>query len=613
MAATSSTAIVPQILDVKRDYKDWRVRVKTYLLSKDLWDVVETTSEPPEQEGVSDFKGKKNSEALHAIQLSCGPRTFPLIRDKTRAKAAWDTLEALFNREKSNLLSMAAEYDQEEKPDEILRRDYQPFFAAVRRGNWLETKKFLDEHDHAQTVTDSLGTALHNAVIFGQVKIVEELVKLMTKEELKIQSSDGWTALAYAAREDLKMVTCMVTKSTELLRIPENGRQMTPILIAAMYERWDIVRYLFHQPDFPLKDLMPFKGPYGSQLLLSIRLANTFNNTHPTGDHWPPLQQPGPIPAVIQRINHIRQLKLTHVQSQEILDFMCDVIKHLNHEEMRDGLVYEAVYSAVQNGIVEVVTSICKARPELLFRGLEAGKSIFHYSVECRQEKVYELIYGVGKRNLIMTLRDDSFNGMLHYAGILSPSLKEKLDRIPGAALQMQKERQWYKVLNLMARKVEDLILSCSNLELLEIRTCPELDDRWKICSKSIRRRGYLHETKKFLTLHPNAIKGTDRWGTALHNATIFGHEQIVEELVQLMTGEDLEMKDTKDSNGWTALAYAAKDNIKMVECMVTKNKKLLGIPIESLQMTPILIAALHDRWNIVRYLYSFTPRSNAR
>ncbi|KAM2011376.1 hypothetical protein FF2_023190 [Malus domestica] len=123
---------------------------------------------------------------------------------------------------------------------------------------------------------------------------------------------------------------------------------------------------------------------------------------------------------------------------------MCDEIKQLTEEEMRDGLVYEAVYSAVQNGIVEVVIHLCKARPELLFR-LEDGKNIFHYAVECRQENVYSLIYGVGQRNLITTLRDNSDNSILHYAGMLSPLASKKLDGIAGAALQMQRERQWYK------------------------------------------------------------------------------------------------------------------------------------------------------------------------
>ncbi|XP_070673550.1 uncharacterized protein [Malus domestica] len=270
MAAASSTTIVPQILDGEHDYKDWSVRVKTYLLSKDLWDVVE--SEPLEQEGVGDFKfkawRKNNAEALHAIQLSCGPRTFPSIRDKTTAKAAWDTLEALFNREKRKILNM-------QDRDDIQRRDYQAYFAAVRSGDWNKTKSFLDQHADVTGRKDSLGTALHNAVIFKQEKIVEGLVKLMTEEELEKQSSDGWTALAYAARDNLNMVKCIVTQNQNLIGIAEEGSQMTPILILAMHDRWDIVRYLFDLT--PPLDLLPHEGPYGSQLLVFCLFAKQFD------------------------------------------------------------------------------------------------------------------------------------------------------------------------------------------------------------------------------------------------------------------------------------------------------------------------------------------------
>ncbi|KAM0954921.1 hypothetical protein TB2_023022 [Malus domestica] len=110
---------------------------------------------------------------------------------------------------------------------------------------------------------------------------------------------------------------------------------------------------------------------------------------------------------------------------------------------MRDGRVYNAIFVAVENGIVEVVTSLCEARPGLLLRRDQKGKNIFHHAVECRQEKVYSLIYRVRQRNLITTLIDDSKNDILHCAGLLSPLAK--LDRIAGAALQMQRERQWYK------------------------------------------------------------------------------------------------------------------------------------------------------------------------
>ncbi|RXH69501.1 hypothetical protein DVH24_037285 [Malus domestica] len=97
--------------------------------------------------------------------------------------------------------------------NDIRRRDYQAFLAAVRRSDWHETKK----------QKDSLGTALHNAVIFGQEQTVEELVNLLTVEELERKSSDGWTALAYAATGNLKMVKCMVTKNQNLIGIAEGA------------------------------------------------------------------------------------------------------------------------------------------------------------------------------------------------------------------------------------------------------------------------------------------------------------------------------------------------------------------------------------------------------
>ncbi|XP_070673542.1 uncharacterized protein [Malus domestica] len=444
-------------------------------------------------------------------------------------KSLPNTLLALFHSrlfsQHSRLFSQQLFFKAQQYQTSPEWRDYPDFFAAVRSGDWDKTKLFLDGHADATERMDSLGTALHNAVIFKRERIVEELVRRMTEEELEKQSSDGWTALAYAARDNLNMVKCIVTHNQNLIGIAEEGGQMTPILIAAMHNRWDIVRYLV--------DLTPplyllHEGSYSSQLIVVCLFAKQFDfawmllqfipklaYTRGQGRYTPlsaiasvpsafmsgtslkfwqsliynciHIEDAGPIsdfyinvgsqeneqgnqgnstafgllqglPSRLSEffgISHIRELKLTHVRSRQILDFMCNEIKKLTDEEMRDGLVYEAVYSAVQNGIVEVVIPLCKARPELLFRGLEDGKNIFQYAVECRQEKVYSLIYGVGQRNLITTLRDNSGNSILHYAGMLSPLASKKLDRIAGAAFQMQRERQWYK-------EVENIVVPLS-------------------------------------------------------------------------------------------------------------------------------------------------------
>ncbi|KAM1491298.1 hypothetical protein PS1_023770 [Malus domestica] len=378
--------------------------------------------------------------------------------------------------------------------------------------------------------------------------IVEELVQLMTEEQLEIQDVDGQTALTIAAATNIKMVECLVAKNKKLLGIADHD-QVTPILIAAKNHRWDIVRYLYSLT--PLEDLKPDKGPCGSQLVIYCLQAKQFDIVLELLDRCPglgcakgfesyPIYEFAFLPSAFlsgtslkcwqrwiykcihiehapsvsdfrinvqnqeneqgeQRnstvfgllqglpsrlseslgINRIRDLKLLHVRSLKILNRICDEIKHLNNEEMMRYNLYETVFNAVENGIVEIVISLCKAKPELLvrkrrregpneesiFQQSTIGKSIFeeptfqesifHYAVECRQEKVYSLIYGAGKRNYLATLKNSRVERMLYHAGMLSPLAKEKLDRIAGAALQMQRERQWYKEVESMVTAPE--------------------------------------------------------------------------------------------------------------------------------------------------------------
>ncbi|XP_050126932.1 uncharacterized protein LOC126603946 [Malus sylvestris] len=368
--------------------------------------------------------------------------------------------------------------------------------------------------------------------------IVEELVQLMTEEQLETKNDDGETALTIAAAKDLKIVKCLVAKNNKLLRIAD-GDQMTPILSAAKNDRWDIVRYLY--PLTLLEDLKPENGPCGSQLVIYCLQAKQFDLVFELLDRCPglgcakgfesyPIYEFAFLPSAFlsgtslkcwqrwiykyihvehapsvsdarinvqnqeneqgdQRnstvfgllqglpsrlseslgINRIRDLKLLHVRSLQILNRTCEKIKHLNNEEMMRYKLYETVFNAVENGIVEIVISLCKAKPELLIRKRPRKgpyeepifpdsllphsmvkepafqESIFHYAVECRQEKVYSLVYGAGTRNYLATLNNNRVEKMLYHAGKLDPLAKEKLDCIPGAALQMQRERQWYK------------------------------------------------------------------------------------------------------------------------------------------------------------------------
>ncbi|KAI5343919.1 hypothetical protein L3X38_011795 [Prunus dulcis] len=261
--AVSADAAVVEVLN-GRNYVDWSVLVKTYLLAQDLWDVVEEDEEEEEEEEVDDkFKAwrKKNATALHTIQISCGQEAFSLIRNTTSAKRAWDTLAEEF-KPKPRYYN---DYNQ-----------YKPLFDAVWSGDWNKAKEFLTLHPNAirATIPSTNNTALHVATELEHEHIVEELVQLMSEEDLEMTDNNGWTALALAADTgNVKMVECMVRKSKKLLSIPTDSDK-TPILCASVSEQWDVVHYLYSVT--PLQDLMPEKGPYGAALLHDFIIGMKF-------------------------------------------------------------------------------------------------------------------------------------------------------------------------------------------------------------------------------------------------------------------------------------------------------------------------------------------------
>ena len=60
--------------------------MKTILMNHDLWNIVETTTEP-----TTPTWSKKNALALYLIRESCESGSFSLIEKFGMAKIAWDT------------------------------------------------------------------------------------------------------------------------------------------------------------------------------------------------------------------------------------------------------------------------------------------------------------------------------------------------------------------------------------------------------------------------------------------------------------------------------------------------------------------------------------------
>ncbi|XP_062175686.1 ankyrin repeat-containing protein NPR4-like isoform X2 [Alnus glutinosa] len=107
-----------------------------------------------------------------------------------------------------------------------------------------------------------------------------------------------------------------------------------------------------------------------------------------------------------------------------------------------------------------------------------------------------------------------------------------------------------------------------------------------------------------FLSRHENAksAKISVNGRSVLHVAVFSGHTEIVEKLVELMSAEELAIKD---DYGLTALAQAAiLQNTRMVGCMIAKNTHLLNIP-DNLNRIPLVRALEYGNIEVARYLYS--------
>ncbi|XP_060675762.1 protein ACCELERATED CELL DEATH 6-like [Ziziphus jujuba] len=136
-------------------------------------------------------------------------------------------------------------------------------------------------------------------------------------------------------------------------------------------------------------------------------------------------------------------MKLVHIQTSELLRRMCEEIKKLDETQISRSDIIPALFHAVKMGNFEFVQSILKSSPDLVEAGNSAGRNIFMVAIYHRQAKIFSLIHGVGSKLRATNCVDQYTNNMLHMAGFLFP--RPQLDRISGAALQMQRELQWFK------------------------------------------------------------------------------------------------------------------------------------------------------------------------
>ncbi|XP_030970598.1 uncharacterized protein LOC115990975 [Quercus lobata] len=494
----SSRAIVLEVLR-KDNYANWSVCVKNYLLSQDLWDIVEETTEPPKEKDDKDgFKRwrKSNATALHAIQISCGPEILSQVRKFDTAKSAWNALAMMYGEKlRVNLVTEQGMADS--------RLQYMHLHKYVESGDWYEAKKIIYKNPEAVCLTSSSGrTALHIAVIARHEAIVEELVRLMPKQALEVRDVGGYTALALAANLTgiTKMARCMVRLNDTLVSIKAMDGSI-PIVLASGNGYKEMTRYLYTVTPSPI--LYQDNSRNGA-LLLSQCISNEifdvaldllqdckdlqitldFDGLRPLCAlaQTPSAFQSGSWLAFWQQwiysclhiraahastsvnyeklpgIKKIYSQKQTHAQALEILLCFCRKISGFDESQLQKASAYEAMLEAAKHGIVEFIIEMTRVCPDLLWVVDEDLRGIFSHAILCRREKIFNYIFQLkGSRQLVTSHIDAFDNNMLHLAGMLAPS--SELDLRPGAALQMQRELQWFKAVeSIVPRKCKEAL-----------------------------------------------------------------------------------------------------------------------------------------------------------
>lgn len=131
------------------------------------------------------------------------------------------------------------------------RKDYLeiciPLYEASMTGNWPHAKTILEEHPEVirSSITENYETALHVASSAKNTHFVENLVKMMTKEDLELQNKNLNTALSLAAAAGtVDIAKLMVERNKGLLTIP-GSQGMMPLYMAALFGNSEMVKYLY--------------------------------------------------------------------------------------------------------------------------------------------------------------------------------------------------------------------------------------------------------------------------------------------------------------------------------------------------------------------------------
>ena len=136
---------------------------------------------------------------------------------------------------------------------------------------------------------------------------------------------------------------------------------------------------------------------------------------------------------------------MRHVSAARLVELVCTQVSNLNDTEFWQSFVSaDIVFNASSSGIVEILRICFQFFPDLVWTHMPNEGYVAQIAIKYRQEKVFSLLckMPIVCKFLILAL-DESQNTTSHLAARFASPQQAS---ISGAAFQMQKELQWFKV-----------------------------------------------------------------------------------------------------------------------------------------------------------------------
>ncbi|KAL8505210.1 hypothetical protein ACS0TY_016433 [Phlomoides rotata] len=358
------------------------------------------------------------------------------------------------------------EIELQKRADEELEKRL-PLYIATLRGDWNNAERIFKEDRNALkcSVAYTKETVLHTAIGTGtNIDFVQNLIDMMPDDLLDIKMEDDITPLHVAALAGYTMAAkILVAKRPDLVynrttagRLPihfaaESGHKETLAYLISntsnqdgVYSGQSGLKLLFYTIDAGFYDValdMTKKYP----LLATVRdeeECGSFALKKIVGKVYVFSTPKGNLKSYFYRHSKYRMRK----QALELVKCLCKNIQDLGHDTEAKYFLDYAIIEAIEAGSSEAIDIILEASPETVIKTLRDREAyVFGVAAEKRCEIVFHLIFLTSNLNRRQYLENSLYesNNILHRTAKLAP--QHKLNLVAGAALQMQREMQWYK------------------------------------------------------------------------------------------------------------------------------------------------------------------------